>query len=42
MRAGADFSGPAIVEQVDSTVVIPPQATAKVDQYMNILIRVKD
>ena len=42
MQAGAEFSGPAIVEQVDSTVVIPPQATAKVDQYMNILIRVKD
>ncbi|MEX3314178.1 hydantoinase/oxoprolinase family protein [Sulfitobacter sp. PS-8MA] len=42
LRAGAEFSGPAIVEQVDSTVVIPPQATAKVDQYMNILIRVKD
>lgn len=42
MKAGAEFSGPAIVEQVDSTVVIPPKAVASVDQYMNILIRVKD
>lgn len=42
MRAGAEFTGPAIVEQIDSTVVVPPKATAKVDQYMNILIRVKD
>ncbi len=42
MKAGAEFSGPAIVEQIDSTVVVPPKATAKVDQYMNILIRVKD
>lgn len=42
MKAGAEFSGPAIVEQVDSTVVVPPGATAKIDQYMNILIRVKD
>jgi len=42
MKAGAEFTGPAIVEQVDSTVVVPPKATAKVDQYMNILIRVKD
>ncbi|MDD9720570.1 hydantoinase/oxoprolinase family protein [Sulfitobacter sp. PR48] len=42
MKAGAEFTGPAIVEQVDSTVVVPPGATAKIDQYMNILIRVKD
>lgn len=40
MKAGAEFAGPAIVEQVDSTVVVPPEATAKVDQYLNILIRV--
>jgi N-methylhydantoinase A len=42
MKAGAEFTGPAIVEQVDSTVVVPPKATAKVDQYMNILIHMKD
>ncbi|MDC0431366.1 hydantoinase/oxoprolinase family protein [Paracoccaceae bacterium] len=41
-KAGAEFVGPAIVEQVDSTVLIPPRATAAVDKYMNILIRVKD
>ena len=40
--AGAEFAGPAIVEQVDSTVLIPPNATASVDQYMNILIRVEN
>ena len=40
--AGAEFEGPAIVEQVDSTVVVPPNTTASVDQYMNILIRVED
>ncbi|TNJ46839.1 hydantoinase/oxoprolinase family protein [Phaeobacter sp. B1627] len=42
MKAGAEFSGPAIVEQVDSTVVIPPEATTWIDQYMNIHIRVKE
>ena len=42
LKAGAIFSGPAIVEQIDSTVLIPPGSTATVDQYMNILIRVKD
>jgi len=39
--AGAEFDGPAIVEQVDSTVVVPPNTTATVDQYMNILINVE-
>ncbi len=41
MKAGARFNGPAIVEQVDSTVVVPPKASATIDQYMNILIRVE-
>ncbi|GGD29520.1 hydantoinase/oxoprolinase family protein [Aureimonas glaciei] len=41
LRCGFVFPGPAIVEQVDSTVVVPPGATAEVDQYLNILIRVK-
>ncbi|WP_324753221.1 hydantoinase/oxoprolinase family protein [Roseovarius sp. Pro17] len=40
-KAGAEFTGPAIVEQVDSTVVVPPNTTAWVDQYMNIHIRVE-
>jgi N-methylhydantoinase A len=40
--AGAEFSGPAIVEQVDATVVVPPNTSASVDQYMNILIKIED
>ncbi len=40
--AGAAFDGPAIVEQFDSTVVIPPNTTAEVDTYKNILIRVQE
>jgi N-methylhydantoinase A len=31
-----------VVEQVDSTVLIPPGTTAEVDQYLNIIIRVKE
>jgi len=42
LSAGATFDGPAIVEQFDSTTVIPPNTTAEVDQYMNILIRVQE
>lgn len=39
LTAGAKFDGPAIVEQFDSTIVIPPNTTAEVDTYMNIIIR---
>ncbi len=41
-KAGARFVGPAIVEQVDSTVLIPPNWIGTVDQYMNITIRLED
>ncbi|AUH34196.1 hydantoinase/oxoprolinase family protein [Paracoccus tegillarcae] len=42
LSAGATFEGPAIVEQFDSTIVIPPNTTAEVDTYKNILIRVQE
>ena len=32
--------GPAIVEQGDTTVLVPPGTTLEVDQYLNILIDV--
>ncbi|AQS48548.1 hydantoinase [Thioclava nitratireducens] len=41
LSAGAAFSGPAIVEQFDSTIVVPPSMNAEVDAYMNILIHTK-
>lgn len=41
LPAGFRFDGPAIVEQVDSTVLIPPGSSAEVDQYANIIITVK-
>lgn len=34
--------GPAIVEQLDATVVIPPEFTAEVDEYKNIIISLKE
>lgn len=30
--------GPAIIEQMDATIVIPPGHTAKLDKYLNIMI----
>ncbi len=40
LPAGFVLTGPAVVEQVDSTVLIPPAMTAEVDKYLNIIIRV--
>ncbi|MBO0663116.1 hydantoinase/oxoprolinase family protein [Jiella sp. MQZ9-1] len=41
LPAGFALSGPAIVEQFDSTTVVPPWAHAEVDKYLNIIIRTK-
>ncbi|ORE91844.1 hydantoinase/oxoprolinase family protein [Aurantimonas sp. 22II-16-19i] len=41
LPAGFTIEGPAIVEQVDSTTVVPPWARAEVDKYLNIIIRAK-
>ena len=40
LPAGFILAGPAVVEQVDSTTVVPPGATAEVDKYLNIIIDV--
>jgi N-methylhydantoinase A len=42
LPAGFRLTGPAMVEQVDSTVLVPPGTSAEVDRYLNILIRVKE
>jgi len=40
LPAGFRFEGPAIVEQTDSTVSVPPGMRARVDDYGNIIIDV--
>lgn len=35
-----NFSGPAIVEQMDSTIVLPPNSEAEVDEIGNLIITV--
>ncbi|MBI4319601.1 MAG: hydantoinase/oxoprolinase family protein [Chloroflexi bacterium] len=40
MPIGATFDGPVIVEQPDTTVVIPPRTRCKIDQYGNIIVNV--
>ena len=36
LPAGFAFEGPAIVEQLDSTIVVPPGWRAEVDEWLNI------
>ncbi len=39
LKPGNRMEGPAIVEYPTTTVVIPPTHVAKIDQFMNVLIR---
>lgn len=36
LEAGARFDGPAIVEQLDSTIVVPPGAHVEADELLNL------
>jgi N-methylhydantoinase A len=38
LRAGNRIAGPAIVEQMDATTLIPPGSVAAVDPYLNLLL----
>jgi N-methylhydantoinase A len=37
---GATFDGPAVVEQPDTTSVLPPGTHCRVDEYNNLIIQV--
>ena len=38
MPVGEDFTGPAVILQKDSTTVVPPGSSARVDTSGSILI----
>ncbi|NQU73015.1 MAG: hypothetical protein HQ514_20875, partial [Rhodospirillales bacterium] len=40
--AGAALHGPAIIEQFDSTTVLPPGWTARLDSFANIIAEMED
>jgi N-methylhydantoinase A len=40
--AGATFSGPAIVEEIDSTAVIGPGTRVTIDAYANLVVEFDD
>jgi len=39
MRHGYQVSGPAIIEEVDTTIVVPPGAEVTVDKYGNYMVK---
>jgi len=41
LPVGCSIEGPAIVEQMDTTVLIPPNARARVDERLNLVIAVE-
>ena len=41
LSAGSDLSGPAVIEQLDSTIVVDPGARARGDAFGNLLIDVR-
>jgi N-methylhydantoinase A len=38
--AGATFEGPAVIDQLDSTTLVPPGVRASVDEWLNIRLEV--
>jgi N-methylhydantoinase A len=41
LSPGGRMRGPAIIEQFDSTTVVPPGFTATVDEWLNIILRLE-
>ena len=39
---GVELSGPAIIDQLDSTTVVPPNTRASIDEWKNIRIQILD
>lgn len=42
LPAGTTFVGPAIIDQLDSTTVVPPRTTAEIDEWLNIRIHLTE
>ena len=40
LKAGMKVHGPAVIEQLDSTVIVPPDLTAEVDRSLTLVIRI--
>jgi N-methylhydantoinase A len=40
LKPGNRIAGPAVVEQLDATTVVPPGMTAHVEPHLNLIIEV--
>ncbi len=40
LPAGTKIAGPAVIDQLDSTTLVPPHVTAEVDEWLNIRMEV--
>jgi N-methylhydantoinase A len=40
--AGASLEGPAVLEQLDSTVLVPPGVRAEVDSWLNVSMFIEE
>ena len=40
LQAGVRFTGPVVIDQLDSTTLVPPGVAAEVDAWLNIIIHV--
>ena len=38
-ESGADITGPAIIEEIDSTTIIHPDYRATIDEFGNLFLR---
>ena len=41
LPAGASFEGPALIDQLDSTVLVPPGVQVEVDEWLNIRMQIE-
>jgi N-methylhydantoinase A len=40
LPAGTRITGPAVIDQLDSTTLVPPDVRAEVDEWLNIRMEV--
>jgi N-methylhydantoinase A len=40
LGVGSELEGPAVIEELDSTTMLPPGSSARIDEWLNIRIRV--
>jgi N-methylhydantoinase A len=42
LSAGVELEGPALVDQLDSTVLIPPGVRCEVDEWLNLRMQIEE